>query len=262
VLAILPLDRLKLLYQSTSNPPSSNPPSIRINTYLAKQLGISRRESDRLIRQHQVQINGVVAVLGQQLDPAVVRLTVDGKSVAAQTPDPITIALYKPRTYLTTRSDPEGRKTVMDLLPADLRHLKPAGRLDYDSEGLLLLSNDGKFIFESTHPKYEKEKEYRIIFTRAVDRQLFRAFTHGVTLTEGIARADRLKQIGPNEIELVVHQGWNRQLRRMAEECGYPIARLIRTRVGNVRLDRLKPGEWREVETLGQVSSEVPRSIR
>jgi 23S rRNA pseudouridine2605 synthase len=137
----------------------------------------------------------------------------------------------------------------MGLLPAELQHLKPAGRLDYDSEGLLLMSNDGNLIYESTHPKYEKEKEYRMIFTRSVDRELLNAFARGVLLGEGTARADRLKQIGRDEIELVVHQGWNRQLRRMAEACGYTVARLVRTRIGNVRLDRLQPGEWRRVES-------------
>jgi len=238
------------LSQTNGSPPSSNF-STRINTYLAQQLGISRREADRIIRDKKVQINGNVAVLGQQLDPALDLLTVAGEPVAGQSPDKITIALYKPRTYLTTRSDPEGRKTVMNLLPGELQHLKPAGRLDYDSEGLLLLSNDGRFIFESTHPKFEKEKEYRIIFNVPVDSHLLDAFKQGIPLTEGIAGADRLKQVGPDEIELVVHQGWNRQLRRMAEECGYQVSRLIRTRVGNVRLDNLKPGEWRRVETLG-----------
>lgn len=192
-----------------------------------------------------------MAALGQQLDPALDQITVAGEPVAGQAPNKITIALYKPRTYLTTRSDPEGRKTVMNLLPGELQNLKPAGRLDYDSEGLLLLSNDGRFIFESTHPKFEKEKEYRIIFNAPVDSLLLDAFKLGIPLTEGIAGADRLKQVGPDEIELVVHQGWNRQLRRMAEECGYQVSRLIRTRVGNVRLDNLKPGEWRRVETIG-----------
>ena len=190
-------------------------------------------------------------MLGQLLDPALDQITVSGEPVAGQAPNKITIALYKPRTYLTTRSDPEGRKTVMNLLPGELQNLKPAGRLDYDSEGLLLLSNDGRFIFESTHPKFEKEKEYRIIFNAPVDSLLLDAFKLGIPLTEGIAGADRLKQVGPDEIELVVHQGWNRQLRRMAEECGYQVSRLIRTRVGNVRLDNLKPGEWRRVETIG-----------
>ena len=198
-----------------------------------------------------MRINGNVAALGQQLDPALDQITVAGEPVAGQAPNKITIALYKPRTYLTTRSDPEGRKTVMNLLPGELQNLKPAGRLDYDSEGLLLLSNDGRFIFESTHPKFEKEKEYRIIFNAPVDSLLLDAFKLGIPLTEGIAGADRLKQVGPDEIELVVHQGWNRQLRRMAEECGYQVSRLIRTRVGNVRLDNLKPGEWRRVETIG-----------
>ena len=198
-----------------------------------------------------MRINGNVAALGQQLDPALDQIMVAGEPVAGQAPNKITIALYKPRTYLTTRSDPEGRKTVMNLLPRELQNLKPAGRLDYDSEGLLLLSNDGGFIFESTHPKVEKEKEYRIIFNAQVDSLLLDAFKLGIPLTEGIAGADRLKQVGPDEIELVVHQGWNRQLRRMAEECGYQVSRLIRTRVGNIQLDNLRPGEWRKVETLG-----------
>ena len=236
--------------QTKGSPPSSNF-STRINTYLAQRLGISRREADRIIQDKKVQINGNVAMLGQLLDPALDQITVAGEPVAGQAPNKITIALYKPRTYLTTRSDPEGRKTVMNLLPGELQNLKPAGRLDYDSEGLLLLSNDGRFIFESTHPKFEKEKEYRIIFNAPVDSLLLDAFKLGIPLTEGIAGADRLKQVGPDEIELVVHQGWNRQLRRMAEECGYQVSRLIRTRVGNVRLDNLKPGEWRRVETIG-----------
>ena len=172
---------------------------------------------------------------------------VDGKPVTAQVAEQITIALYKPRAYITSRSDPEGRPTVMDLLPPELQQLKPVGRLDYDSEGLLLLSNDGDFIFRSTHPSYQTEKEYVMSFRYPVDDTLLQNFRRGIQLEEGIARVDRLKRLASDEIELVLHQGWNRQLRRMAESCGVRVARLIRVREGNIRLEHLEPGQFRRV---------------
>lgn len=220
---------------------------MRINVYLAQQLGISRRQADRLIQEQRVLINGRVAILGEEIEPTRDHVVVDGKPIKAQSTSNVTIALYKPRSFLSTRSDPRGRKTVMDLLPETLHHLKPAGRLDYDSEGLVLMSNDGRFIFESTHPKFEKEKQYRVAFRTPVGHELLNAFRQGVPLIEGIAKADRLKQTGPNELELVLHQGWNRQIRRMAQECGYEVARIIRTRIGDVSLGNLKPGEWRDI---------------
>jgi pseudouridine synthase len=220
---------------------------MRINAYLAQQLGISRRQADRIIQEKKVLVNGKAIALGQQLDPDQDRVEVEGRPVTAPAPAKLTIALYKPRTYISSRFDPEGRNTVMSLLPPELQYLKPVGRLDYDSEGLLLMSNDGTFIFESTHPKYQTQKEYRMIFRYPVLDSVVDTFRRGVPLAEGLARVDNLKRVSTNEIEIVVHQGWNRQLRRMADECGVSVARLIRVREGSIRLEKLEPGQWREV---------------
>jgi len=221
---------------------------MRINVYIAQQLGISRREADRSIQDKKVTVNGKKAVLGQQIDLATDRIVLNGKIVKEKQQEKITIALYKPKGYITTRSDPKKRKTVMRLLPKELQKLKPVGRLDYESEGLLLLTNDGELIYKSTHPKYKKQKEYRMVFKKAVDKKLIERFGKGLRLSEGIARADSVKQIDKNEIEVIIHQGWNRQLRRMAEICHHEVVKLIRIRVGDVMLENLKPGEWRKVE--------------
>lgn len=221
---------------------------MRINVFLAQQLGISRREADKTIEAGGIRINGKPAQLGQQVDPEKDRVVMNGKTVQSKKQQNSTIALYKPKGYVTTRRDPKGRKTVMSLLPKELKHLKPAGRLDYESEGLLLLSSDGNFIYKSTHPKYEKEKEYRLVFKKPVAKKLLDRFAKGIRLTEGLAKADKVEQIDKNEIKVVIHQGWNRQLRRMAETCHYEVAKLIRTRIGSVELGNLKPGEWREIK--------------
>jgi len=220
----------------------------RINVFLAQQTGVSRREADALIKAGSVTINGKPAELGQQIDLGKDRVSVRGKPLRAQQHDVITIALYKPKGYVTTRLDPQKRKTVMSLLPKALKNLRPVGRLDYESEGLLLLSNDGNFIYKLTHPKYEKQKEYRLVFQKPVTKKLIERFGKGIRLEEGVAKADSVKQIEKNEIEVIIHQGWNRQLRRMAEICHYEVVKLIRTRVGNVQVDDLKPGEWRYVK--------------
>ncbi|MDO8697659.1 MAG: hypothetical protein Q7J74_11170, partial [Pseudomonas sp.] len=119
-----------------------------------------------------------------------------------------------------------------------------------ESEGLLLLSNDGDFIYTSTHPKYEKQKEYRMVFTKPTTKELIHRFEKGIRLTEGMARADKVTQIENNEISVVIHQGWNRQLRRMAEKCHYDIVKLVRVRIGDIALEDLQPGEWRHVHEL------------
>jgi 23S rRNA pseudouridine2605 synthase len=223
---------------------------MRINLYLAQSLGCSRRAADSMIEQGQVQVNGRRAKLGQDIDLKKDKVLADGKAVEKRQETAVTIALYKPKGYLSVRSDPRGRKTVMDLLPKELQYLKPVGRLDYDSEGLLLLSSDGKFILKSTHPKYEKQKEYRLVFKKAVPDRLLTRFGKGIRLPEGLAKADRVERIDRNEIAVVIHQGWNRQLRRMAETCGAEVAKLICVRSGDIELEDLKPGEWRKVKGL------------
>ena len=226
----------------------TSPTLMRINVFLAQQLGISRRAADKLIADKKVQVNGSLAKLGQLVDPAKDRVSANGKTLQSKQKESITVALYKPKGYITTRSDPKKRKIVMSLLPREFQDLKPAGRLDYESEGLLVLSNKGDLIYKLTHPKYEKQKEYRLVFKKAVSKELINAFLKGIRLTEGIAKADKVTQIDKNELEVIMHQGWNRQLRRMAEACHYEIAHLIRTRIGDIKLENLKPGEWRKIK--------------
>ena len=134
--------------------------TVRINVFLAAKLGISRRKADQAISENAVRINGIAALLGQTVDPNRDRITLNGLEVKNQSITLVRLALYKPREYITARSDQWNRKTVTSLVPDRLKHLNPAGRLDYLSEGLLLLSNDGVFNYQFTHPKFQKEKEY------------------------------------------------------------------------------------------------------
>lgn len=220
---------------------------VRINVFLAAKLGISRRNADRTISKNVVRINGITALLGQTIDPAHDHITVNGIKVENHEVVRKRVALYKPIEYITTRSDQCGRKTVIDLLPDSLRHLNPAGRLDYLSEGLLLLSNDGGFNYEFTHPKFQREKEYILTFDGLITPDLIRGFKTGVELPEGLAKADRVHQISGTSLEITVHQGWNRQLRRMAARYRYKIVRLIRTKIGPFTIEGLNPGEWKEI---------------
>ena len=220
---------------------------MRINAFIAGQLGISRRKVDRKISDGKVFVDGKPAVLGQLVDASGSRVVCDGTSVDGRLSMIQTIALYKPVAYVTTRSDPQGRKTVMDLLPSKYQTLKPAGRLDYDSEGLVLLSNDGKFIYEFTHPKFKTEKQYEVCFSSRVSLKLLEAFEKGIRLEEGIATVDRIQQTSDYSAELVIHQGWNRQVRRMASHCDNEVVKLVRTRVGQVCLDDMEPGDWNEI---------------
>ena len=223
---------------------------MRINVYLAQRFGISRREGDRLILEGKVTIKGLPAKVGQDIvDSETIdnEIMIDGYVPSTIAQEKINIGLYKPSAYVTTRSDQYARRTVMDLLPVELKTLKPVGRLDYESEGLLLLSNDGHFIHEFSHPRFEKEKEYVITLNKSITSNLLESFKQGIPLTEGLAKVDSWNQISQNRMSVVVHQGWNRQLRRMAEYGGYGILKLIRKRIGLYTLEGLQPGEWKTI---------------
>ena len=220
---------------------------MRINLFLAKALGISRRSADSYLEKEKIRVNGELASAGQQVDPEKDEITLDNRTLHLNDPNKTTIALYKPRKCVTTRKDPQKRRTVIDLLPQELKKLKPIGRLDYDSEGLLLLSDDGELIYRMTHPKFEKEKEYVMELQYDISDELIEDFKKGIMLTEGLARADRVEKLADKKISVTLHQGYNRQLRRMAELCGNEVTRLKRIRMGDIELGDLKPGEWREV---------------
>ena len=223
--------------------------TIRINVFLASKLGISRRKADQILSENRIQINGITGLLGQTIDPACDQVVVDGSVVGNRLVTATRILLYKPTEYITARSDQWRRRTVIDLLPNSLSHLNPAGRLDYLSEGLLLLSNDGGFNYEFTHPKFQKEKEYILTFGQPITAELIRGFESGIELSEGFAKADLVHQISDTSLQVTIHQGWNRQLRRMAAHHRYNVVRLVRTRIGQFTIDGLSPGEWKEITT-------------
>jgi 23S rRNA pseudouridine2605 synthase len=220
---------------------------MRINLFLTKTLNISRRSADDYLKAGKIKINQKTAKLGEQIDPETDKISFENKVLKLVTTKKTTIALYKPKKYITTKNDPEGRGTVMDLLPEKFKDLKPIGRLDYESEGLLLLSDDGELIYRLTHPKFEKEKEYILDLKNEVTDKLIKLFLKGIKLKEGLAKADAVKKISDKKISVTLHQGYNRQLRRMTELCNNQVKNLKRVRMGNIELGSLKPGKWREI---------------
>ncbi len=219
-----------------------------ITKFLAHSTDLSRRAAEEMVRAKKVRINGKVAPLGATVDPAKDRVEYGGKIIAARTMGATTVALYKPVGTVTTKGEAEKEAhTVMDLLPKELQHLKPVGRLDKESEGLLLLTDDGDLLYRLTHPKFETEKEYLVEFADNVPDAMIARWKKGVKLPEGMAKADRVERKSRKSLVVVIHQGLNRQLRRMAGQSGASITKLVRTRSGDVKLGTLKPGAWRRV---------------
>lgn len=203
----------------------------------------SRRQAEEYILAGRVAVNGKKAQLGDKADPAGDRVEVDGIPLAA--PEGRTyIMLNKPRGYVTTLSDEKGRKTVAQLVSGCPARVWPVGRLDMDSEGLLLLTNDGALTHRLTHPAHEVEKEYRVWVAGDVEKAL--PILKGPVWSSGERLlADRVDRTGPDTLAIVIHQGKNRQVRRMCAAAGLEVRRLQRVREGNVLLGRLKLGEWR-----------------
>jgi 23S rRNA pseudouridine2605 synthase len=222
----------------------------RLQKVLA-QAGLgSRRACEILIDEGRVEVNGEVATLGRRVDPEHDHVTVDGVTLPVR-PGLVYYLLNKPAKVVTTASDPEGRPTVLDLVPAEPR-VFPVGRLDWDTEGLLLLTNDGALTHELTHPSRGVPKTYLVEVAGIPGRAALRRLRDGVELDDGPtapARA-RITQTTPTgaALEIVIHEGRNRQVRRMCEAVGHPVRRLVRTRFGPLRDNRLAPGQWRPLE--------------
>lgn len=224
---------------------------VRLQKYLSRSGVTSRREAEKLILQGRVRVNGrVVSVLGTKVDPGVDQVELDGALV--QEAATRWIALHKPPGVVTTRSDPQGRDTVYGLLPASFRSLRYVGRLDLETEGLLLLTNDGDLLHRLTHPSFEVEREYELQVEGRVDEGTFRQLQVGVELEDGLARAHRAKRIGGGKkrtsLRLVLLEGRKREVRRLMEAVGHPVTHLRRTRFGPVRLGELPAGRWRELK--------------
>jgi 23S rRNA pseudouridine2605 synthase len=207
----------------------------------------SRRACEELITTGRVTIDGAEARLGDRVDPERQQLAVDGVPVPTRT-DLVYYLLNKPVRVVTTADDPQGRRTVVDLVP-DRPRVFPVGRLDADSEGLLILTNDGELTHLLTHPRFGVEKAYLVEVAGSPSRATIRRLREGVDLDDGRtapARVRRLEGVGTTSaLEITIHEGRNRQVRRMCDAVGHPVKRLVRTRIGPVRDRRLGPGEWR-----------------
>lgn len=226
----------------------------RIQKVLADQGICSRREAERLIAAGKVKVNGHPVGVGDKMDPDYDKVSIDGKNVRIVRKRQYTyIMLHKPRGYLTTRSDDRGRKTVMDLVADVPGMLRPVGRLDKDSEGLLLMTDDGAFINLLTHPSGGVGKLYRVtVNPRATEEQIVR-MASGVVLDDGIKTQPCVIHVVTDEpgrtvLEITLHEGRNRQIRRMCSAVGLQVVRLKRSAEGPVKLGMLQPGEYRELK--------------
>jgi len=209
----------------------------------------SRREAERLLLQGRVEVNGErVRELGTRVVPGRDRVLLDGVEVRAGA-EPVWIAFHKPAGLVTTRSDPHGAPTVYASLPAHLATLRYVGRLDRDTEGLLLFSNQGDILHALTHPSREVEREYHAWVAGVPDRETLRRLERGVVLGDGPARAVRAELVAREEgrgvVALVLVEGRKREVRRLMEAVGHPVVRLVRVRFGPVELGDLPAGAWR-----------------
>jgi 23S rRNA pseudouridine2605 synthase len=214
----------------------------RVQKVLAR-IGLgSRRASEILIAEGRVAVNGRVVELGDRVGPDD-ELSVDGV-VYTTRPDVAIYLLNKPAGVVTTASDPQGRPTVIELVPARPR-VHPVGRLDLETEGLLLLTNDGGLTHRLTHPSYGIEKEYLAQVQGSPSRRALRRLREGVDLEDGPTAPAKVAMVEPGLVRLTIHEGRNRQVRRMCEAVGHPVQRLVRTRIGPITDPRLRPGQSR-----------------
>jgi 23S rRNA pseudouridine2605 synthase len=216
---------------------------MRLNRFLAAAGIGSRRQCDELIAAGRVTINGSVCTNFSAQPGERDHVKVDGKLVHLDRP--MTIALHKPAGFVSTRSDPHAHDTIFDLLPPKFPRLFNIGRLDAQSEGLLLLTNDGDFAQQLTHPRFKIEKEYEVMLDRQWDSALAQKLIRGIFLDGKRAQIAWLYPIGPTRVRVVLRQGINQQIRRMFYAVGYEVERLVRVRIGNLRLGDLPRAHWR-----------------
>lgn len=221
---------------------------VRLQKYMAENGIASRRKSEELIAAGKVRVNGKIAAIGDKVDPKHDKVTVSGKRVVKVKKN-VYIMLHKPRGFITTMHDEMGRKCVAELIQDVPERVYPVGRLDRESEGLLLLTNDGEFANALTHPSRHVPKTYRVTVRPDVTKEQLAAFETGIeidgrpTLPAEVRVLD--KQEGRVVLEVVIYEGRNRQIRKMCEALGLEVARLKRTKIGSLKLGMLKQGEYR-----------------
>jgi 23S rRNA pseudouridine2605 synthase len=226
----------------------------RLQKLLAQSGYGSRRACEDFISAGRVRVNGQIASLGQKADPTADKITVDGKPIAAAE-QLMYIALYKPRNVLSTveRERGDTRQTVRDLVEVS-GHLYPVGRLDFESEGLVLMTNDGDLTNRLTHPRFGHTKEYKVLLARRPDKDQLEAWKRGVVLEDGFktAPADVRYESSQGKgawVRVIMGEGRKRQIRETCKQLGLPIVRILRIRIGELRLGNLKSRQWRYLTT-------------
>lgn len=241
----------------------------RLQKILARAGFGSRRSCEELISSGRVRVNGDLVILGSKADPATDAITFDGQAIPKE-PESIYIALHKPRGVLSDTDPKDPRPTVLDMVGVP-GHLFAVGRLDYDSEGLILLTNDGELANRLTHPRYRHEKEYRILVANRPDDEQLAIWRRGVVLEDGIKTAPAKVTVENNRgkeiwMRVILHEGRKRQIREVGSRIGLPVRRIIRVRIGTLLLGDLKSGEWRnltkeEVKGLKTLSAQRARPV-
>ena len=223
---------------------------VRLQKYLAECGVASRRKSEELIEQGKVKVNGYVASIGDKINPKRDTVTVNGKKIVKQKSHTY-IMLHKPRGFITTMSDEMDRKCVAQLIKDVPGRVYPVGRLDRDSEGMLLFTNDGEFANAMTHPTRHVPKTYRVTVRPSITEEQITKLTTGVIIEDRMTAPAEIRVVTKEEgrvvLEIILYEGRNRQIRKMCEEVGLEVARLKRTAIGSIKLGMLKQGDYREL---------------
>lgn len=222
---------------------------MRINKLLAERLGISRRKADEFLLKNDVLVNDTMALQGQDITDTDT-ITINGKALPAK-PAYTYVLFNKPVGYVCSR-DGQGSATIYDLLPSEYHHLNPVGRLDKDSSGLLLLTNDGDLHQKLTHPSYEKQKQYQVMLDKPLTPNDQALIKKGVLLDDGTSILSLGDGKDNHSWTVTMHEGRNRQIRRTFEALGYRITKLHRTTFGDYQLGTLKNGAWRELTNIAE----------
>jgi len=206
----------------------------------------SRRAAADLIKQGRVKVNHKPAELGIKIDPGKDNVKINNRLIKYQS-QKVYYLVNKPIGYTSTVKDRHALKKVVDLVPK-VPKVWPVGRLDKDSHGLIILTNDGELTNKLTHPKFKHEKEYIVTINKAITQDLLLKLSQGVKLEEGPARADKINKLSENKLSITLHQGWKRQIRRMMEKCGCMVIDLERVRIDKIKLDDLPIGKYEKLK--------------
>jgi 23S rRNA pseudouridine2605 synthase len=225
-------------------------PEIRLQKILNQAGVASRRRAEELILSGKVRVNGNVAKLGDKADPEVDKITVGRHPIEKPSNEKlIYLALNKPKGYMSSKHDPQGRPTIFKLLPPELRtKVWNVGRLDYQTEGLLLMTNDGELTQKLAHPSFEHEKEYEVVLNQSPTKEQLKDLRGGVKIATGITRPANIKATAGTTLYMIIHEGKKRQIRRMLEAVDLKVKNLKRIRMGKLKLPNIPVGTYKEIK--------------